>query len=129
MKTKVTIRKTRIPEPAPSLQLCAFRGVELDGSPTSCGEKAVAQGLCRGHYSQQRRNPGKPLTPLRAAKLVTLTGPLRVSEACAVAVKQAAEAAGVTPYEIQQRILEAWARRETVGPDGEGLAGLVLRGE
>lgn len=83
------------------------RSPEKTCTGPGCTREPVAQGLCSGHYGQQRR--GRPLAPLKgprgqlgAEALVRLRG-LRVSPACAAAVEDDPESA--------REALEAWARR------------------
>lgn len=68
--------------------------------------EAAVNGLCVGHDQQRRRNPRRPLRPLRVTNQIRL-GSIRVSEACAAQL----DARGPTRTAVAKAVLEEWARR------------------
>lgn len=87
-----------------------------------CDRTQYAFGLCQPHYNQARAvangsgpasdDPEGILRPIRGSGFITLPGPLRVTKLCHDTVERVAKKHGVSAYELQRQILEAWAKRQ-----------------
>lgn len=80
---------------------------------TLCERKAIAKGLCGGHYQQTVR--GLPLRPLRTdhPSFVKLPGTaLRVSNETALCVQRGARRRKISVSDFVRSLLDEWAKSE-----------------